>query len=84
MGDILLKYWPLVLAAVGALLAWGEMKASFKAINVKLESLKSDIERLETKQDKYNHLQERMVRVEESSKSAHKRIDSLEQKNAKK
>ena len=84
MEEALLKYWPLLLAAVGALLAWGEMKASFKAVNVRLENLKEDIKRLEEKQDKYNHLQERMVRVEESSKSAHKRIDSLEQKNAKK
>ena len=84
MEEVLLKYWPLILAAVGVLLAWGEMKASFKTVNVRLENLKADIKRLEEKQDKYNHLQERMVRVEESSKSAHKRIDSLEQKNAKK
>ena len=84
MGDILLKYCPFILAAGGALLAWGEMKASFKTVKVQLENLKEDIKRLEAKQDKYNHLQERMVRVEESSKSAHKRIDSLEQKNAKK
>lgn len=85
MEEALLKYWPLLLAAAGALLAWGEMKASFKAINVKLESLKSDIERLETKQDKYNHLQERTIRNEESAKSAHKRIGELEVRlNAKK
>ena len=49
-----------------------------------LKAIRKDIARLEAKQDKYNHLQERMVRVEESSKSAHKRIDSLEQANAKK
>ena len=78
MEDILLRYWPFVLAAVGALLAWGEMKASFKAVNVRLENLKADIKRLEEKQDKYNHLQERTVRNEESAKSAHKRIGEIE------
>jgi uncharacterized protein YehS (DUF1456 family) len=32
---------------------------------------------LEKKQDKHNNLIERMVRVEDSLKSAHKRIDNL-------
>lgn len=45
-----------------------------------LKAIRKDIARLETKQDKYNHLQERMIRVEESTKSAHHRIDSLEGK----
>lgn len=45
-----------------------------------LKAIRKDIARLETKQDKYNHLQERMIRVEESTKSAHKRIDTLEGK----
>ena len=85
MEDILLKYWPMIAAAVGALLAWGEMKASFKAVNVRLENLKANIKRLEEKQDKYNHLQERTIRNEESAKSAHKRIGELEVRlNAKK
>lgn len=33
---------------------------------------------LEAKQDKHNNLIERMVHVEDSTKSAHHRIDSLE------
>ena len=33
---------------------------------------------LEKKQDKHNNLIERMVRVEDSAKSAHHRLDSLE------
>lgn len=33
---------------------------------------------LERKQDKYNHLQERTISNEASSKSAHHRIDALE------
>ena len=45
-----------------------------------LKAIRKDIARLEAKQDKYNHLQERMVRAEQSVKSAHKRIDTLEGK----
>ena len=45
-----------------------------------LKAIRKDIARLESKQDKYNHLQERMTRVEESTKSAHRRIDTLEGK----
>ena len=33
---------------------------------------------LEAKQDKYNGLQERMIRTESSANSAHKRIDKCE------
>ena len=36
------------------------------------------LDRLESKQDKYNHLQERMTRAEESLKSAHKRLNEVE------
>lgn len=78
--DEILKYWPFVLATVAAVLAWGEMKASFKAVNVRLENLKEDIKRLEAKQDKYNHLQERTTRTEESLKSAHKRLNEVEER----
>jgi hypothetical protein len=35
------------------------------------------MEQLEKKVDKHNHLVERMVAVEESTKSAHHRIDEL-------
>lgn len=49
----------------------------------KMESnLKEDIKRLETKQDRYNNLQERTAAVESSVKSAHHRLDSLENKVA--
>lgn len=50
------------------------------AIYSELKAIRKDLARLEAKQDKYNHLQERMVRAEESVKSAHKRIDTLEGK----
>ena len=36
---------------------------------------------LEKKQDKHNNLIERMVRVEDSTKSAHHRLDNIEGKN---
>ena len=36
------------------------------------------LDRLEKKQDRYNHLQERMTRTEESVKSAHKRLNEVE------
>jgi hypothetical protein len=42
----------------------------------KLET-KEHFNRLETKQDKHNNLIERMVKVEESTKSAHRRIDGI-------
>lgn len=41
------------------------------------ELFKFRLDALEKKQDKYNHLQERMACVEESSKSAHIRISEV-------
>ena len=38
------------------------------------------LDRLEKKQDRYNHLQERMTRNEESLKSAHKRLNEVEER----
>ena len=43
-------------------------------------SLKKDIKRLEEKQDKHNSLIERMAIVEQSTKSAHHRIDEMKEK----
>ncbi len=45
------------------------------------EHTKEHIKRLEEKQDKHNNLIERMVRVEDSAKSAHKRLDDLRKEN---
>lgn len=42
-----------------------------------LRAIRKDLSRLEEKQDKYNHLQERMVKVESSCANAHKRISEL-------
>lgn len=47
------------------------------AVWAELRAIRKDIARLEAKQDKYNHLQERVARLEDSCASAHKRITEL-------
>ena len=46
----------------------------------KLGKFEEKLNMLEKKQDKHNDLIERMVRVEDSTKSAHQRLDGLERK----
>ena len=46
----------------------------------KLGKFEEKLNMLEKKQDKHNDLIERMVRVEDSTKSAHHRLDGLERK----
>ena len=48
-----------------------------------IKFIEKQIKRLEDKQDKHNNLIERMVKVEESTKSAHKRLDTIEGKRGK-
>lgn len=43
----------------------------------KMGVIEKSISSLEQKQDKHNNLIERMVHVEDSTKSAHKRIDEI-------
>jgi len=43
----------------------------------KLGKFEEKLNSLEKKQEKHNNLVERMVRVEDSCKSAHKRLDSM-------
>ena len=47
-------------------------------IAFKIGKFEEKLENLEEKQDKHNNLIERMVRVEDSTKSAHKRLDKME------
>ena len=61
--DAAWKIAAIVFAAGGV---WGELRG-----------IRKDIARLEAKQDKYNHLQERVARLEDSCASAHKRITEL-------
>lgn len=44
-----------------------------------IKSLKEDINILSTRVDKHNNLVERIAKVEDSTKSAHHRIDHLEE-----
>ena len=46
-----------------------------------IKFIENQIKRLEEKQDKHNSLIERMVVVEQSVKSAHHRIDGIENEN---
>lgn len=48
--------------------------AVYVAIRTDISSLKKDVSRLETKQDKYNNLQERMIRTECSVKALFKKL----------
>lgn len=48
-------------------LTWEEIVAVIAAFSFmwyELKAIRRDIARLETKQDKYNHLQERVIRLE--------------------
>lgn len=47
-------------------------------IAFKIGKFEEKLNTLEKKQDKHNNLIERMVRVEDSCKSAHKRMDELD------
>lgn len=46
-------------------------------IAFKIGKFEEKLTAIEKKQDKHNNLIERMVRVEDSTKSAHKRIDDM-------
>lgn len=49
-------------------------------IAFKIGKFEEKLNAIEKKQDKHNNLIERMVRVEDSTKSAHHRLDMLEVK----
>lgn len=61
--NVLWKVAAVVFAAGGL---WNELRA-----------IRKDLSRLESKQDKYNHLQERVVKLEDSCANAHKRISEM-------
>jgi hypothetical protein len=48
--------------------------------SAQIAAIQGDIKRLEEKQDKSNALKERMVAVEQSTKSAHHRLDGLDER----
>lgn len=61
--NVLWKVSAVVFAAGGL---WNELRA-----------IRKDLSRLESKQDKYNHLQERVAKLEDSCANAHKRISEM-------
>ena len=61
--NVLWKVAAVVFAAGGL---WNELRA-----------IRKDLSRLESKQDKYNHLQERVAKLEDSCANAHKRISEM-------
>ena len=61
--NVLWKVAAVVFAAGGL---WNELRA-----------IRKDLSRLETKQDKYNHLQERVAKLEDSCANAQKRISEM-------
>lgn len=68
-----------IIAFIGTLV--GSYFANSKTTAVmqeQIKSLKEDINILSTRVDKHNNLVERMSAVEQSTKSAHHRIDHLE------
>ena len=68
-----------IIAFIGTLV--GSYFANSKTTAVmqeQIKSLKEDINTLSTRVDKHNNLVERMSAVEQSTKSAHHRIDRIE------
>lgn len=49
------------------------------SLGISIKFIEEQIKRLEVKQDKHNGLIERMVVVEQSIKSAHKRLDNTKE-----
>ncbi|NLH00731.1 MAG: hypothetical protein GX488_02310 [Clostridiales bacterium] len=48
--------------------------------SAQIAAMQADIRRLEVKQDKSNEIKERLAKCEESTKSAHHRIDEIREK----
>ena len=61
-----------ILTVGGYLVSFGTI---FGMVKNEIKNLTKQIDRLEAKQDKHNGLIERMVIVEQSTKSAHHRLD---------
>lgn len=83
--SIIIAVCGFVLTIATTIFTIGKVMGSFTAsITAQVASLRElvmfRLDRLETKQDKYNHLQERFAKTESSTASAHKRIDTLEQR----
>lgn len=62
----------------GLVIYFARQDKKITMLSASIDSVKQDIARLEAKQDKYNHLQERTIALEQRCLSNGHRIDSLE------
>lgn len=62
----------------GLIIYFARQDKKIAMLSASIDSVKQDISRLEAKQDKYNHLQERTIALEQRCLSNGHRIDGLE------
>ena len=62
----------------GLIIYFARQDKKITMFSASIDSVKQDIARLEAKQDKYNHLQERTIALEQRCLSNGHRIDNLE------
>lgn len=62
----------------GLIIYFARQDKKIAMLSASIDSVKQDIARLEAKQDKYNHLQERTIALEQRCLSNGHRIDGLE------
>lgn len=62
----------------GLIIYFAKQDKKIAMLSASIDSVKQDIARLEAKQDKYNHLQERTIALEQRCLSNGHRIDGLE------
>lgn len=66
-----IKFWLQILTTIVAMGSmYGKIASEFGAMKMEIKWMKEKL-------DKHNSFQDRMVRTEESAKSAHKRLDEL-------
>jgi predicted RNase H-like nuclease (RuvC/YqgF family) len=62
----------------GLVIYFARQDKKITMLSASIDSVKQDIARLEARQDKYNHLQERTIALEQRCLSNGHRIDGLE------
>ena len=81
--DIIIAVLALAGTLIGSALANNKGQAVLEErLNNFKEDIKEDINRLSERVDKHNHFDSRITAVEESAKSAHKRLDEMRRGDA--
>jgi len=87
MDKLVLTDWILMITAIGTIVALinnvAVIRERGKGETETITEMRSDIKHIREKVDKFDDIPERMAAVEESAKSAHKRIDRIEGKQTK-